>query len=171
MNIFYTPALILFLLLLVSCEEEAKNNNIACESSTELKTNMLHFVNQARAHERFCGDFFYAPAPPLSWHYQLTQAAQIHTTDMAENNFFSHTGSNNSSPSSRVENAGYFWVYQGENLAAAVESSEEAVSRLLNSPEHCKNIMNPVYLHVGAACSKNNDSDHILYWAQEFGTR
>ncbi len=172
MKIFHATPFILSFFILAGCGgDDSENNSLKCESINELRSNMLYLVNQARSQERFCGNTFYAAARPLSWNNQLAQAAQAHSTDMATNNFFSHTGSNGTNSASRVENTGYLWVYHGENLAASVESSEKAIALLLDSPGHCQNIMDPNYLELGAACANNNDSQHALYWTQEFGTR
>jgi len=47
---------------------------------------------------------------------QLTQAAQAHSEDMACNNLFVHTGSNGSSPASRVADSGYAASSVTENV-------------------------------------------------------
>ncbi len=172
MHLFYTALLILSLLSLHACKEDETNNTaFKCESNTDINTNMLNLVNQARAQERACGNQLYFPAPALQWNQRLVRAARIHAIDMANNDFFDHTGSDDSVAASRIQNAGYSWVAVGENLAGALETSTEVVNTLLRSPTHCAVIMNPQFREMGAACQSNADSELILYWAQEFGSR
>jgi uncharacterized protein YkwD len=54
--------------------------------------------------------------PPYNVNAQLMQAAQSHSEDMACNNLFVHTGSNGSTPSSRVAAAGYSASNVTENV-------------------------------------------------------
>jgi len=49
---------------------------------------------------------------------QLTQAARQHAYDMAENDVFSHTGSDGSIPGERASDACYAWVNIGEIIGA-----------------------------------------------------
>jgi len=172
MRLFYTILLTLSLLNLQACKENETDNTVfKCESSTDISNNMLNLINQARAQERVCGNQLYLAAPALQWNQQLVRAARIHAKDMATNDFFSHTGSDNSVAASRIQNTGYTWIAIGENLAGALETSAEVVNTLLRSPTHCTVIMNPEFREMGAACQSNTDSELILYWAQEFGSR
>lgn len=49
---------------------------------------------------------------------RLQAAARAHAVDMAQNDFFSHTGSDGSSVADRTTMAGYLWTTVGENIAA-----------------------------------------------------
>ena len=172
MRLFYIALFTFSLLNLHACKEDETDNTVfKCESNTDINTNMLNLVNQARAQERACGNQLYPAAPALQWNQQLAHAAYTHATDMANNDFFDHTGSDNSVTASRIQNAGYSWIAIGENLAGALETSAEVVNTLLRSPTHCAVIMNPQFREMGAACQSNKDSELILYWAQEFGSR
>jgi uncharacterized protein YkwD len=132
---------------------------------------VLDLINQARATSRFCGDKRFAPARPLRWNNQLAEASRLHSEDMARYDYFSHDGRDGSHPSERVERAGYNYRYTAENIAAGLYSPEEAVSGWINSPVHCVNLMNPVYVDMGAAYAIDNKSSMGVYWTQEFGTR
>jgi len=175
MHLFYRSLLIFSLLNLQACggssSEETKNTSFKCESNTDINNNMLRLINQARSQDRVCGNQLHLAAPSLRWNNKLARAASIHTSDMANNNFFAHQGSDNSVAASRIQKAGYAWVTVGENLVGALETSAEVVNKLLNSPTHCTIIMNPQFREIGAACQSNADSDLILYWALKFGSR
>lgn len=51
---------------------------------------LLESLNSARAQPRQCGNQIFAAATPLAWNSTLASAAQDHTRDMANHNFFDH---------------------------------------------------------------------------------
>jgi uncharacterized protein YkwD len=72
------------------------------------------------------------PQPPLAWNAQLSQAAQAHSQDMATNQFQSHTGSNGSSPTQRIQQAGYNNAQTvGENAYSYAASVDDAMEAFL----------------------------------------
>ncbi len=72
------------------------------------------------------------PQPPLGWNTQLAQSAQGHSQDMATNQFQSHTGTDGSTPSQRIQAAGYTnSTITGENVYAYSSSVEEAMEAFL----------------------------------------
>jgi uncharacterized protein YkwD len=131
---------------------------------------LLDAVNQARAEGRTCGDQYFPPAPPLSWNPQLGTTALDHSTDMASQRYFAHTGKDGSNVGDRSRRAGYQWARVGENLAFGVYTPQEAVAGWLRSPGHCANIMNRDYTEFGAAYAVTPQrSVGAIYWAQVFG--
>jgi uncharacterized protein YkwD len=126
-------------------------------------------INQHRAAGADCGTRgTYAPAPALAWNTQLTQAADVHSRDMQANNFFSHTGSNGSTFSQRIDAAGYDWRSAGENIAAGQSSINAVVDGWIDSDGHCANLMNPSFEHVGLACVSGTSSNtYRTYWTME----
>ncbi len=73
-----------------------------------------------------------SPQPPLAWNPQLAQAAQSHSQDMATNGFQSHTGSDGTNPTQRMQRAGYTGASStGENAYAYSTSVEEAMEAFL----------------------------------------
>ena len=132
---------------------------------------MLTLVNNARAVARLCGDTQYAAVPALAWHCNLELAAQGHSTSMADNDYFSHTGLDGSSPGDRITAAGYSWRAYGENIAAGYGSQEAAMAAWLNSPGHCVNIMSGNVTELGAAVAENAASQYRIYWTQNFADR
>jgi len=110
-------------------------------------------VNQWRASGANCdSQGVFGPAPALTWHNALAQAATGHSQDMSAHNFFSHTGSNGSTLSQRVDAAGYAWSALGENIAAGQTTINEVVDGWIASDGHCANIMNAGFVHIGVAC-------------------
>jgi len=125
---------------------------------------MLLRVNEARMIKRRCGGKKQEAVPPLEWDKRLAQAAQKHADDMADNDFFDHVGSGNSTVVIRVEREGYLWQTVGENIAMGPRSVAEVVKGWLESPGHCSNIMNGDFTQMGAARSHDGK-----YWVQVFG--
>ena len=124
---------------------------------------MLELVNNARMEKRRCGGTRHNPVSPLKWDDKLARAAQKHADDMADNEFFDHTGSDQSSVVDRIERERYFWRTVGENVAMGPRTVGEAVQGWLDSPGHCSNIMNGEFTEMGAALSHDGK-----YWVQVF---
>ena len=92
-----------------------------------IQAEVLQRVNAFRASGAVCGGVAYPAAGALSWNANLLQAAKGHATDMATNNYFSHTGQDGRSPDQRVLAAGYSYTRMGENIAAGQTSVESAM--------------------------------------------
>jgi len=131
---------------------------------------VLALTNQARAHARFCGWRRFPPAPPLSLAPALTRAARAHSRDMAAHDFFSHDGSDGSTPGERATRAGYRWSMVGENIASGVRTPREAVAGWLASPHHCANIMTAGFRQMGVAFAVNPANAQVIDWTEDFGT-
>lgn len=136
----------------------------------EFEARMLALVNRARAVPRRCGGKPFAAAPPVVWNAVLEQAAARHADDMAQKNYFSHTGHDGSTPAQRVTQAGYSFRATGENIAAGQTGVEAAVDGWIKSPPHCAVLMHNAYTELGGAFAVNRDSAMGIYWVQVFGT-
>lgn len=130
---------------------------------------MLSRVNSYRAAGAVCGTTSFPGVGPVGWNDSLQQAATAHSTDMATNNFFSHTGSNGSAFSQRVQAAGYSYGSAGENIAAGQTSVQSVVDGWINSPPHCANIMKASFVDMGVSCIQNSSSSYKIYWTMELG--
>ena len=136
---------------------------------TAEEQSMLDAVNAFRAQPRSCGSSDYATAAPLTWSCKLESAAVTHSTDMASNDFFSHTGFDGSTFATRVTAAGYSWSTVGENIAAGYTSIGTVVQGWIDSPDHCANMMNSSFQNFGSAKVVNASSQYGVYWTQVFG--
>ncbi len=79
----------------------------------------------------------------VEWDVHLAEASRLHSEDMRDNNYFSHTGLDGSSPWERVSRTEFRGQPRGENIASGYRSATGAVQGWINSPGHCVNIMNP----------------------------
>ena len=149
-----------------------------------VKKHYLDAVNRMRAETRQCGNRTYGPAKPLKWNESLYNAAYEHSKDMAQCDYFSHSGSGKQSDRTakvqnlqrcstfvnRIENNGYLG-YRGisENIAYGAKSLERVMPQWIASEGHCRNIMNPKYTEFGMAQARSKKG--VSYWTQNFGTR
>jgi uncharacterized protein YkwD len=126
---------------------------------------VVALINQARVAQG---------CAPLAVNSALRQAAQAHSTDMLEHDFFSHTGSDGSSPEDRMARVGYAYSSWGENIAAGYSTADEVVDGWMSSPGHRANILNCAFDDTGVGyVYDENDSGNVVYyhyWTQVFGT-
>lgn len=107
--------------------------------------------------------------PQLALDPRLTQAARLHNADMATNAFFSHTGSDGSSPGDRMERACYHWSAYGEIIGAGYPTVQAMLDGWLNSPGHRAIILSPDYADFGVAYLNQAGSPYGIYWTVDFG--
>jgi uncharacterized protein YkwD len=136
----------------------------------EVSRRVLQLANEARARPRRCGPTPYAAAPPLATSEKLSQVALAYAREMALWGYMDHTGRDGSSPGQRITRSGYRWSEVGENLASGVTTADAVVAGWLGSPEHCANLMDPLYRQVGVGFAVNSHDQRGIYWAMEFGT-
>lgn len=130
---------------------------------------VLALVNQARSQPRRCGSESFNAAGPLTLDAALTRAAATQADAMAGGNFLDHRGRDGSTPADRASRAGYNWRSVGENIAMGHTTPDQVVQDWLKSPEHCANVMAPVFQHMGVAFAVRPSSEGGIYWAQTFG--
>jgi uncharacterized protein YkwD len=107
-------------------------------------------MNQARSQDQDCrSEGQWSATGPIQGHELLHLAAQIHADDMADNDFFSHTGSDGSSFSQRIYDTGYTGSPMAENIAAGGTDPANIVERWLASDGHCRNLMMPTATEIG----------------------
>jgi uncharacterized protein YkwD len=132
---------------------------LGCPSAFELE--VVDLVNAERSQLGLA---------PLQMDVRLMEAAQLHSDDMASNDFVGHTGSNGSSPGQRIEAAGYQpWLAWGENVAAGQTTPAQVVSAWLASPGHRANILSTNFVHIGVGHAFDSTATYDRYWTQTFG--
>ncbi|KAF1773124.1 CAP domain [Phytophthora cactorum] len=100
---------------------------------------------------------------------KLAAAAARHSKDMADNDFMEHDGSDGSTMSERITDAGYAWNAVAENVAAGQEDVASVMESWMNSEGHRANILGADYTMFGTAYAYNADSTYKHYWTQDFG--
>lgn len=101
------------------------------------------------------------PKQPLAHNLLLIESARLHSQWMLDEDIFSHTGINNSTPHQRMQAAGYVFTgswTSGENIAwggttgSSINLTTYAVSQhegLFKSPGHRENILNGNFRELG----------------------
>ncbi|MEO0407935.1 MAG: CAP domain-containing protein [Cyanobacteria bacterium P01_A01_bin.135] len=111
---------------------------------------------------------------PLTANAELDATAAAHSKDMAEQDYFSHTGKDGSKPWDRAEDFGYEARSMGENIAAGQRTPEQVVQGWINSPGHRANLLNTSYTELGVGYYLlENDTGQVnyqRYWTQVFGS-
>ena len=135
------------------------------------QADLMQQINAVRASAGICGGVARPATTPLTWNTSLQAAATRHSTDMAQNNFSSHTGSDGSSAGTRVTAAGYAWRGYGENIAAGQADITAVMNAWLGSAGHCDNIMNSGFNDVALACVSQSGTRYGKYWTMVLGRR
>ena len=143
--------------------------NTWTSSYVTFENEVLTLVNQKRAAGATCGGVAKPPVAALTSNSLLRCAARFHSKDMGDKNFFSHTGSNGSTFTTRINNAGYTWTAAGENIAAGQTTPTNVVNGWMASTGHCNNIMNGNYKHLGVGYYYKSTATYKHYWTQDFG--
>ena len=145
-------------------------SDITC-GQPHFQAEALRLINARRAQGASCGTKGAFPAAAaVSWNTALANAANAHSKDMADNNYFSHTSLDGRTFDQRIS-ASLAWHTAGENIAAGQPSVQAVVDGWMDSDGHCANIMNASFKEIGLACSRNTSSTYKIYWTLDLGAR
>jgi len=156
--------------VIITVEEAAEPDN----TTGSFLQSMLPVLNAARGIEQNCGGTIYTPQPPFEWSASLADIARQHSMDMARQGYFAHESFDGTSMGDRVWP---YWAgqgtYIGENIAAASGNLTDAqvVDLWLDSPGHCKLIMDPDFTHAGIGTGQDSDNGYKYhyFWTLDFG--
>lgn len=108
----------------------------------------------------------------LIWDDTTAEVARLHSVDMADNNYFSHTGLDGSAAGTRLSDGSINWHGCGENINAgtfsAYGSGLESYKGWVNSTGHRANILRANWRYLGVGCAYNASSDYGYYATQNF---
>jgi uncharacterized protein YkwD len=125
-------------------------------------------IDEARAEGARCGSREVAPARPLEVSEALDEAAWLQAAWMAEADDWAHVTPGNpagSDPSERAWNAGYDGRVRGEVLAWGQRTPRAAVEWWLQSPPHCRALLDPDADHGGIAVTDDPHSSGRVWVA------
>ena len=105
---------------------------------------------------------------------RLDAAADLHSKQMAEQDFFDHINPvTASTPEARAIAEGYQYIELGENIGSGFSTPESIMEAWINSAKHRANILDPNFTHLGLGYYYlENDTGNIndrTYWTQLFG--
>jgi uncharacterized protein YkwD len=131
----------------------------------------MNLVNVTRAQGRNCGSEFFPSAPPVNWDTRIEAAALAHSLDMAQNQNFSHTGTDGSNAGDRLLVQGYDWSTWGENILVGLDDPRDAMDAWIGSAGHCSIIMSPSLEEIGAGVAEGIFQGFTAsYWTLLFAT-
>jgi uncharacterized protein YkwD len=132
--------------------------------SSTAESQVVALTNQLRQ-QHGCAPLAISPA--------LSLAAQQHSQEMADNNYFSHVDLGGHHPDWRARQAGYTGSAGAENIAAGYTTAEEVVMAWYNETPpndgHRLNLLNCSLTEVGIGYAVNPSSKYRSYWTQDFG--
>jgi len=109
-----------------------------------------------------CSGTVYAPNPtPLIFDCRLWRASQLHSQDMSDNGYFSHTSLDGKRFWERSALQGI--ASNAENIARGSSTADGVLSLWAGSTGHCNNMMNPAYTMMGVGHAMPGN-----YWTQMF---
>lgn len=162
----YRWAVVAVMAVLISVLAAGKSGTAATSYDPE-ELQFLELINQYRQEHG---------AGPLILSDTLAVAAEHHSQDMGEYDFFAHNTEASSyygvgaEPWDRMEAEGYNYnTIKGENLAIGTETAEEAFEAWRNSPSHNAAMLDGRYRVIGIARVYEPDGNHAWFWTTDFG--
>lgn len=105
----------------------------------------------------------------LTLNSRLTELAVLKSTDMRNNDYFSHTSPTYGTPSQMLDRFGVAWRAYGENIAEGQATPEAVMRSWMNSPGHRANILDPRFTDIGVGyVGGTSTSRYQHYWTQLF---
>ncbi|WP_051830846.1 MULTISPECIES: CAP domain-containing protein [Streptomyces] len=125
-------------------------------ASASYAQQVVDLVNAERA-KAGCG--------PVSSEPRLASAAQSHSDDMADRNYFDHASPEGYHADHRIEATGYRWSTWGENIARGQKDPAAVMDAWMNSPGHRANILNCAFKQLGVGVRTGSGGP---WWTQVF---
>ncbi len=138
--------------------QNPENSDKPTNSSNEFELKVLELINIERSKNGLA---------TLSINDNLNYVARMHSQDMHNRNFFSHTNPDGLSPFDRLKKHGISYRYAAENIAAGQSSPDEVVKSWMGSKGHRENILNPNFKKIGIGYY-NSEKGYSHYWTQCF---
>jgi len=117
---------------------------------------VVALVNDARAHAA-------TPCGPIQLEPRLTAAAQAHSDDMANRNFFDHTNPDGVTWDQRIRATGIVTRATAENIARGQRSADQVMADWMASDGHRENIVNCAFNFIGIGLNRT-----AWTWTQDF---
>jgi len=110
--------------------------------------------------------------PALKLDETLSQAAQLKGADMIAKNYWAHTSPDGKTPWVFLKEAGYQYLYAGENLARDFMDSQSIINAWMDSPTHRDNLLSSRYTDIGIAVINDTyQGQPTTLVIQHFGTK
>jgi uncharacterized protein YkwD len=143
----------------------ANSSTATCAFTTD-RAKLTEVINAVNAHRAQKG------LPPYTVNAQLAQAAQRHANDIACHKLYVHTGTDGSTPKTRVADTGYVASSVSENVNGNYPplDGQAAVNWWINDktePRHGQNLVSTTFTEIGVGYSfYNNYGFYALVFAR-----
>ncbi|WP_254052825.1 CAP domain-containing protein [Bacillus sp. V59.32b] len=97
----------------------------------------------------------------LKWDEPTAEVAYLHSMDMSDDGFFSHTSPTKGELKDRLEKGDIAYTLAGENIAAKYSDAISVMEGWLNSKAHREALLNEEFTHLGVGV-------HQKYYTQNF---
>jgi len=144
--------------VLTEKSDYAEKSKITADVLEGFEAELLDLVNIQRVRKGL---------EPLVLDTSISDVAKAHAADMAKNSFFSHTGSDESTPTERLTEAGFENFYQLEIIAEAYPNALAAFSGHVVLADYHK-VLEASYKKIGVGIAYNAKSNGILYFNHIF---
>ena len=105
---------------------------------------------------------------PVQLSPELNEAALVHTQrQAADGQIYHQDPRDGSGPGDRISRTGYRFSTWGENVAAGYPTPAAVMSAWMNSPGHCRNILNPAFTEMGVGFVTGG-ARYNQFWTQVF---
>jgi hypothetical protein len=109
---------------------------------------------------------------PLQLDGTLSQAAEGKASNMLTENYWAHESPSGTTPWVFIKNAGYNYIYAGENLARGFTNTSDVINAWMASPSHRQNVLSSNYRDVGFAIRTGTlNGEETVLVVEMFGSR
>lgn len=106
---------------------------------------------------------------PLRLSRSLGAAAEHHSRDMAQRNYFSHQTRGGAGPDDRAVGHGYPSRYVAENIAAGYATARAVFAQWEASAGHRQNMLDGSFAAIGIGRARAKNARYGWYWTTDFG--
>ena len=106
---------------------------------------------------------------PYIWSESAAEAARLHSTDMANKDYFEHESLDGRTPFERMEAQGLSFKAAAENISAGRQLGIDSYDGWVNSAGHRKNMLGDCK-NLGVGAAYNGNSTYDWYMTQDFYT-
>ena len=137
--------------------DNRKNSFASPTNLSALEQRVYELINQTRAENGL---------KKLFWDEEVARVARLHSTNMANFNFFSHVGIDGKRVDGRADSMGLSnWHLIGENIAynAGFENPvDRAIYGWMNSPGHRENILRENWKETGIGIAVSREGRYYI---------
>ena len=137
--------------------EKNKSDEKIAQLLSQLERQAFEILNQRRAEKGLS---------IIKWSEDMAKVARVHSSEMAQFNYFSHAGRNGKMVNDRADLLGFSnWQALGENIAFSrgyEKPAELACEGWMKSPAHRDNILNTRWKEAGIGVAQAADGSYYF---------